>query len=76
MDNELKSSLLFQKRISKLSFPYIEECRGAIEATKKHKFSEDHDTNILLDGDLFNFRKNAISNTRDYAKNIRKEYQS
>jgi len=74
-DNELKSSLLFQKRISKTSFPYIEECRGAIEATKKHKFSEDHDTNILLDGDLSILGKCNIEYTR-YAKNIRKEYQS
>ncbi|WP_047414576.1 hypothetical protein [Cellulophaga sp. Hel_I_12] len=73
-DNEVQSSLLFQKRITKTSFSYIQECRRAIEATKEHKFSEDHDTNLLLDCDLSILGKSNIEYTQ-YAKNIRKEYQ-
>tara|TARA_R110002012_G_scaffold321944_1_gene552600 strand:- start:48065 stop:48682 length:618 start_codon:yes stop_codon:yes gene_type:complete len=73
-DNEFQSSLRFQKRISKTSFPNIQECMRTIEATKYHKRSEDHDTNILLDCDLSILGKCTIEYMR-YAENIRKEYQ-
>jgi len=73
-DNEHQSALLFEKRISKTSFPKLMECMTQIELTKEHKLSADHDTNILLDIDLSILGENWEA-YKKYSENIRKEYQ-
>jgi len=71
-DNEEKSALLFQNRLSK--FFDVKKSILQIEATKEHKYSKDEDTNILLDLDLIILGKSK-DEYRKYIKNIRKEYK-
>lgn len=73
-NNEYQSALLFQKRITVTSFPWVSECMEQIEATKEHKLSTDNDTNILLDLDVSILGKSPEA-YQSYSKNIRKEYQ-
>lgn len=72
-DNEHQSALLFQQRLTKVSFPYLKACSAQIEATKEHKLSLDNDTNILLDIDLSILGKRPKVYLK-YCENIRKEY--
>jgi predicted metal-dependent HD superfamily phosphohydrolase len=72
-NNEQQSALLFKKRISQTSFPRLEACIQQIEATKDHKPSLDHDTNILLDLDLSILGKSPKA-YQTYRENIRKEF--
>lgn len=72
-NNEQQSALLFKKRISQTSFPRLEHCVQQIEATKDHKPSTDHDTNILLDLDLSVLGKGPEAYQK-YRESIRKEY--
>lgn len=73
-NNEHKSALLFEKRISKTTFDNLSACMAQIEATKEHKLSFDNDTNILLDLDLSIFGKSP-QEYKAYSENIRKEFQ-
>ncbi|MCK7591665.1 hypothetical protein M0G43_13840 [Subsaxibacter sp. CAU 1640] len=73
-DNEHQSALLFEKRISKTTFPNINKCKAQIEATKEHKLSTDPDTNLLLDLDLSILGKDP-KEYQTYSANIRKEYK-
>lgn len=73
-DNELKSAIFFEKRISKTSFPFIAECKKQIELTKEHKVSSDFDTDIFMDLDLSILGKSK-SEYENYYKNVRKEYK-
>lgn len=73
-DNEHKSALIFEKRISKTSFINLNKCKAQIEATKEHKLSDDYDTNILLDLDLIILGKSQ-KEYQEYSNNIRKEYK-
>ncbi|WP_034261741.1 HD domain-containing protein [Altibacter lentus] len=74
-DNEAKSALRFEERISKTSFKFIKECKAQIEATKEHKRSTDKDTNILMDLDLL-----ILGQTPEvyesYCNNIRREFSA
>jgi len=72
-DNEHQSALLFYKRISNTTFPYLEECRTQIELTKAHLKSDDNNTNILMDLDLSILGKSS-NEYQTYRENIRKEY--
>jgi predicted metal-dependent HD superfamily phosphohydrolase len=72
-DNEYQSALLFSKRISNTTFPYLEECKTQIELTKAHLKSDVDDTNILMDLDLSILGKSS-GEYEIYRKNIRKEY--
>ncbi|WP_158975034.1 hypothetical protein [Cellulophaga sp. L1A9] len=72
-DNEHQSALYFKKMISKTSFDAITEVMDLIEATKEHKLSKDHDTNVLLDLDLAVLGEKP-ENYLIYAKAILKEY--
>ena len=73
-DNELQSALTFEKRISNTSFINLNKCKIQIEATKDHDFSNDHDTNILLDLDLIILGQSHKEYLK-YTRNIRKEYK-
>lgn len=73
-NNEHKSALIFNKNISKTRFKNIAACMQQIEATKKHEFATEKDTNILLDLDLLVLGQSAASYDA-YAINVRKEYQ-
>lgn len=73
-DNELKSAIFFEKRISKTSFPFILESKTQIKLTKEHKVSNDLDTNIFMDLDLSILGKSK-SEYENYYKNVRKEYK-
>jgi len=73
-DNEQQSAELFKKRLSKTSFPFIQNCENQILATKKHLTSSDHDTNILLDLDLSILGQSQELYTQ-YAADIREEYK-
>lgn len=73
-DNELKSALLFEKRISKTSFGNLNKCKLQIELTKDHKLSEDYDTNVLMDLDLSILGKSP-EEYQKYSTAIRKEYK-
>lgn len=74
-DNELKSALLFKKRIERTSFKQIEKCAKQIQLTKEHKLSKDNDVNILLDLDLSILGKNKTE-YNEYSQNIRNEYKT
>lgn len=71
--NEQQSALLFEKRMANTAFPHIQEVKDLIEATREHSFSEDPDTNILLDLDLSILGKSPEEYQR-YCANLRKEY--
>lgn len=73
-DNEHKSALLFEKRISKTSFPNLNKCKSQIEATKEHQLSDDYDTNILLDLDSTILGKSQ-KEYQKYSADIRMEYK-
>ncbi len=73
-DNEHQSALVFQKRISKTSFSFIDKTMCQIELTKTHQPTSDFDTNFLLDIDL------AVLGAsppvyKEYVLSIRKEYR-
>ncbi len=72
-DNEHRSALTFEKRISKTSFSHLNECMEQIEMTKEHKLSSDQDTNILLDLDLSILGKSP-KEYKEYCIQIRNEY--
>lgn len=72
-NNEHQSALKFENKIAKTTFDKIGKCMMQIEATKEHKLSEDHDTNILLDIDLSVLGKSHEEYMK-YIQNIRKEY--
>lgn len=72
-DNEKRSAELFEKRISPTGFRQIREVKSLIEATKNHNFSDDPDTNLLLDLDLSILGKSPQI-YRDYKNSIRKEF--
>jgi len=73
-DNEHQSALVFKKRIAKTTFDRVEKCMLQIEATKAHKLSKDHDTNILLDLDLSTLGLSQ-EHYKKYAQDVRKEYR-
>ena len=73
-DNEHQSALLFEKRISRTSFPHVDACMTQIELTKEHQLATDEDTNFLLDIDLSVLGKNP-EEYKQYSDNIRKEYR-
>ncbi len=73
-DNELQSVLTFEKRISNTSFINLNKCKIQIEATKEHNFSNNYDTNILLDLDLIILGQSHKEYLK-YTRNIRKEYK-
>lgn len=72
-DNEKRSAELFEKRISPTGFRQIPEVKSLIEATRNHNFSDDPDTNLLLDLDLSILGKSPQI-YRDYKNSIRKEF--
>lgn len=72
-ENEHQSALLFEKRMANTTFPYTQEVKDLIEATREHTFSEDPDINILLDLDLSILGKSP-EEYQNYCANIRKEY--
>lgn len=72
-NNENKSALLFQKRVSRTQFSYIREVMEHIRATKTHVTTSNFDTNLMLDLDLLTLgteRKEYL----EYCHNIKKEY--
>jgi len=73
-DNEYKSALFFEKRISQTDFRGIKKVMKQIELTKEHKKSDDNDTNILLDLD-FAVLGLPLEEYRIYYGNIRREYK-
>ena len=73
-DNEYKSALFFEKRISQTDFMGIKKVMKQIELTKEHKKSDDNDTNILLDLD-FAVLGLPLEEYRIYYENIRREYK-
>ena len=72
-NNEEKSALVLEKRLSKTSFSRIKASMAQIQATSHHNHSSDADTNYLLDLDLSILGKPADV-YQQYTKNIRKEY--
>jgi predicted metal-dependent HD superfamily phosphohydrolase len=74
-DNEEKSALLAQKRITQINYPEnkIQLCVLHILATKSHEISLNKDTNLFTDADLailgFDWK-----DYKDYYQKIRKEY--
>lgn len=73
-DNEHKSALILESRLSETSFENIEKCKAQIEATKDHALSAHGDTNILLDLDLSILGKSRKEYDK-YSAAIRKEYK-
>lgn len=73
-NNEHKSALLFNKRVSKTSFANLDRAMAHIEATKTHQVSLDNDTNYLLDLDLAILGKSARI-YGEYCNSIRKEFK-
>ncbi len=72
-DNEYQSAILFEKRISKTSFEFIQDCKRKIELTKEHLNSDDQEVNYLMDLDLSILGKSP-DEYLIYSKNIRQEY--
>ncbi|UUV21286.1 HD domain-containing protein [Paenimyroides aestuarii] len=74
-NNEEKSAEIAKNRLQKISVPIdkIDTIYNQILATKKHLFSNDKDTNYLLDADLAILGK-SWTDYEVYIKNIRKEY--
>lgn len=74
-DNEEKSALLSEKRLTELSIPpnIIAKIKNQILATKTHLISSDNDTNLFIDADLSILGKNWDS-YNEYCNQIRKEY--
>ena len=73
-DNEYKSALILEHRLSETSFENIEKCKAQIEATKDHALSAHSDTNVLLDLDLSILGKSRKEYDK-YSAAIRKEYK-
>jgi predicted metal-dependent HD superfamily phosphohydrolase len=74
-DNEEKSAALATDRLALLnvSTEKISKCRKQIMATRDHPWSDESDTNYLVDFDLAILGENAAL-YNDYTKKIRKEY--
>ena len=75
-DNELKSAEMARQRLMSLNVETacIERVCRHINATKKHEWSPDPDTNHLVDADLSILGKDSGA-YRVYAAQIRKEYK-
>lgn len=75
-DNEAKSAVLAQERLSLLNVPqpYIQSCVQQILATKKHEEVAQADTNYFTDADLGILGQDWRS-YQSYYHNVRKEYQ-
>lgn len=72
-NNEEKSADLLQEHLCQTNFKKIAWCKDQIIATKQHKFSDNTDTNILIDLDL-SILGQPLNVYQEYAQNIRKEY--
>ena len=75
-DNEEKSAIICQDRLSKLSISVtqIDKCFNQIIATKAHTLSVDQDTNFFTDADL-SILAAAPDVYLNYTNMIRKEYK-
>ena len=73
--NEEDSAKLAKKRLTEIGYPTdkIAKCCAMIVATKLHEFSEDSDTNYLIDADLAILGKNQ-EDYQKYTEQIREEY--
>ena len=72
-NNEERSALVLEKRLTKTSFNRIKVSMAQILATKQHNHSSDADTNYLLDMDLSILGK-PTNEYEEYTKLVRKEY--
>lgn len=75
-DNEEKSAIVCQDRLSKLSISVaqIDKCFKQILATKSHTLADDQDTNFFTDADL-SILGAAPDVYLSYTNMIRKEYK-
>ncbi|HEX8315814.1 MAG TPA: hypothetical protein VF609_12520 [Flavisolibacter sp.] len=75
-NNEDKSAEKAREALALLHYPQekIERCQQHILATKKHRLSDDNDTNLLTDADL-SILGQPWQAYNIYRKNIRKEYE-
>ncbi len=74
-DNEEKSAALANKRLTQLQFPQDRRtlCIDHILATKRHEWSINPDTNLLLDADLSILGADWPAYQK-YSEQVRKEY--
>ena len=73
--NEADSAKIAMQKLSEIGFPSdkIAKCSNMILATKAHEFSEDNDTNYLIDADLAVLGSSSYDYQK-YSEQIREEY--
>jgi predicted metal-dependent HD superfamily phosphohydrolase len=73
--NEAESAKLAMQRLASIAYPAekIAKCANMILATKSHEYSEDNDTNYLIDADLSILGSNQYDYQK-YSEAIRSEY--
>lgn len=76
-ENEQKSADIAKLRLASLGVPAdkISRCKKQVVATKAHHYSDDNDTNYLLDFDLA-ILGDTPESYKEYTKKIRKEYST
>lgn len=74
-DNEEKSALLAEKRMTQLGVPtgMVIQCKEQVLATKLHTISSDSDTNYFTDADL-SVLGQPWQDYKTYFQQVRKEY--
>lgn len=73
--NEADSAKVAVQKLAEIGYPQqkIAKCSEMILATKQHEFSEDSDTNYLMDADLAILGSNPYEYQK-YTEQIREEY--